>query len=226
MNYLVVVAHPDDEVLGCGATIARLLKEGHDVHACILSSKCRTRYDMATDDLLDDMQKSHNILGLTKRYVGNCRCLCFKDEPHEETVKFVELAIIDSQADVLITHHPADLNNDHYITSIICQEAARLPQRQLGYSRRIQNILFMEIASATEWALNDSLNKFSPNTFVSVTADHLLAKVGALTVYNNVVRPVPHPRAGEVIMANALLRGAQAGYHYAEAFQSVMRLEI
>ncbi len=100
MNYLFVVAHPDDEVLGAGATIHRLIREGHNVSVCMLSSQCNTRYD---ESLVVSMKDSHAILGIEKAYVGKFKCLCFKDKSHQEMVQFIENAIVDSNADVIFS---------------------------------------------------------------------------------------------------------------------------
>lgn len=221
-NYLFVVAHPDDEVLGAGATMYELAKNGNNVYVCCLSCECDTR----VDELLEGMKKTHKMLGVKESYVGSYRCLCFKDEPHHEMVQFVEKAIVESQADVVVTHHPTDLNNDHYITSIICQEAVRLPQRLIGYDKKIENLMFMEVPSETDWHLNNAWDSFKPNTYQSVSKSAVSMKIRALLVYDNVVRVTPHPRSQRNLKALAALRGSECGFENAEAFQSILRIGV
>ncbi len=223
MNYLFVVAHPDDEVLGAGATINKLVNEGNDVSVCILSNQCNTRYDA---DLPASIKKSHKALGIRNSYIGSFKCLCFKDEPHQEMVQFIENAIIESNADVIFTHHPADLNNDHYITSISCMEASRLPQRQICDCKKIQAIYYMEIQSSTDWGLNKAWRGFEANTYSEVSEKNIGHKLRALAVYDNVIRNHPHPRSCESIQALSVVRGSESGYKYAEAFECVFRLGV
>ncbi len=223
MNYLFVVAHPDDEVLGAGATIHRLIREGYNVSVCMLSSQCNTRYD---ESLVVSMKDSHAILGIEKAYVGKFKCLCFKDESHQEMVQFIENAIVDSNADVIFTHHPTDLNNDHYITSLLCQEAARLPQRQICDCNKIKAIYFMEVQSSTDWSFNTAWEQFRPNTFNEIQYEDLMRKLSALDVYDKVIRTAPHPRSYENIEALVRYRGSQSGFEYAEAFECIFNLGV
>jgi len=221
-SYLFVIAHPDDEVLGAGATMYELAKAGNDVYVCCLSCECDTR----VDELLEAMKKTHKMLGVKDSFVGSYRCLCFKDEPHHEMVQFVEHAIRESKADVVFTHHPTDLNNDHYITSIICQEAVRLPQRLIGYDKKIENVLFMEVPSETDWHLNSAWDSFKQNTYFNVSVNAVRAKIKALEVYDYVVRATPHPRSRRNLKALAALRGSECGYENAEAFQSIFKIGV
>lgn len=221
-NYLFVVAHPDDEILGAGATIYELTSRGDNVFVCCLSCECDTR----VDELMVGMMKTHEMLGVKKTYTGSYKCLCFKDEPHHDMVQFIEKAIVDCEADVVFTHHPNDLNNDHYIASLICQEAVRLPQRQIGYSKKIEAVYFMEVQSETDWHLNASWGSFCPDTFTSVSSEAIEAKISALEVYDNVIRDVPHPRSHRNIKALAAIRGSESGYENAEAFQTIFRLGV
>ena len=221
-NYLFVVAHPDDEVLGAGATIFDLAESGNNVYVCCLSCECNTR----VDELLEGMKKTHQMLGVKGSFVGSYRCLCFKDEPHEEMVQFVERAIKECEADVVFTHHPTDLNNDHYITSLICQEAVRLPQRLIGYDKKIENILFMEVPSETDWHFNRAWDSFKPDTYQSVSNEALEMKIKALQVYDNVIRATPHPRSERNLNALAALRGSECGFENAEAFQSIFKVGV
>ncbi|KPU27370.1 N-acetylglucosaminylphosphatidylinositol deacetylase [Caloranaerobacter sp. TR13] len=223
MSYLVVVAHPDDEVLGAGATILKLSQAGYEVNVCILSGEVEVRNNRPTIELLNqDINQAINILGVNKVIKGSFPNIAFNTVKHLELVKFIEKAIIETGAEVVFTHHPADLNNDHYHTSIACQAAIRLFQRRPDV-KPIRELLFMEVPSATEWALNTSTRQFIPNVFIEVGEERIDKKIEALSAYRGVMRDYPHPRSNESLKGLAAYRGSQAGVRYAEAFESVFR---
>lgn len=222
MRYLIVAAHPDDEVLGAGATIHRAVENGDDVYVCLLSHWSPTR----DDNLKVGIEVSHKILGVKKSYIGDFGCMRFKDADHHEVVRFIEACIRECRPDVLITHHPADVHVDHGVTAECCMEAAKLPQRQICEVDLIKNILFMEVPSSTDWNINPSVEHFTPNTFMEISSKDLDAKYKAISVYDNVIRHQPHPRSTMVMDALAVVRGSQSGYMYAEAFQSVFKLGV
>ena len=223
MNYLIVVAHPDDEVLGAGGTMFKLSKSGENVNVCIMSGNVQARaLRPADNELKDDINDSMNILGVNKYIEGEFPNIEFNTVPHLKLVQFIEKAIIETEADVVITHHPADTNNDHYHTSLACQAAVRLFQRRDDISP-LKELLFMEVLSATDWSVNDGFNSFNANTFVEVGEDGIEAKIKALSAYRDVMRPYPHPRSAESLKGLAAVRGSQAKLCYAEAFQSVFR---
>lgn len=226
MNYLIVVAHPDDEVLGAGATMYKLAKDGHNVHVCILSGDVEVRkYRPSDEELTEDIKKSMEILKV-KRYIrGNFPNIKFNTVSHLELVQFIEKNIVETEADVIITHHPSDLNNDHLHTSLACQAATRLFQRRQDV-KPLKEFLYMEVPSATEWGLNNSLNGFKPNVFIEIGNEALTKKIEALQSYRDVMRDYPHPRSEEFIRGLAFYRGGQSGLKSAESFESVFRREF
>ncbi len=223
MNYLIVVAHPDDEVLGAGATMYKLSQAGHSINVCIMSGEVNARNSRPNlDELSLDLDDSMNVLGVNRVFKGNFPNIELNTVSHLKLVQFIENAIIETNAEVVFTHHPADLNNDHLHTSLACQAAVRLFQRRNDIAP-LKELLFMEVPSATEWGLNESMQKFNPNTFVEVGEDGIDKKIEALSMYRGVMREFPHPRSNEVIKGLAANRGGQSGTVYAEAFQSVFR---
>lgn len=222
MRYLIVAAHPDDEVLGAGALIHSAARNGDEVYVCLLSHWSPTR-----DDNLDDgINESHSILGVKKNYVADFGCMRFKDADHHEIVRFIESCIKDCKPDVLVTHHPADIHIDHGITAECCLEAAKLPQRQIVNVPAIQKVMFMEIPSSTDWNISTANGVFAPNTFIGVESEDISAKIKAVGVYKDVIRQRPHPRSEASLNALAVVRGSQCGKKYAEAFQLVFGLGV
>lgn len=223
MNYLIVIAHPDDEVLGCGATIHTLTKKGHVVDVCIMCTEAKARAFRPEDNELEnDMDEALKMLGVRNKYEGTFPNIEMNNSSHLHLVQFIEKAIAESAADVVITHHPADTNNDHMHTSMACQAAIRLFQRRAEV-KPLKEFWFMEVLSSTEWSVNTSMNRFQPNTYVEVGEENIDVKIAALATYRGVMRPYPHPRSVEAIKGLSAYRGAESGTNYAEAFECVLR---
>ena len=223
MKYLIVVAHPDDEVLGAGASIYKWTKQGNAVDVCVMSSEAKARAFRPEDKELDsDMNAALDHIGVGKRYEGTFPNIEMNTVPHLQLVQFIESAIKESEPDIVITHHPADTNNDHLQTSMACQEAIRLAQRQPSL-KPLKEFWYMEVPSCTEWAINNAMNLFRPNCYVEVGTDGVRAKVEALSMYRGVMRPYPHPRSEAYITGLAAYRGSQFQLEYAEAFEIVLR---
>ena len=223
MKYLMVVAHPDDEVLGAGASIYKWTKNGDTVDVCIMSAEAKARAFRPEDnELEDDTYKAVASLGVKKLYEGTFPNIEMNTVPHLQLVQFIENAIRESKPDIVITHHPADTNNDHLQTSMACQEAIRLAQRRPEV-KPLKEFWYMEVPSCTEWAINSAMKLFVPNCYVEVGADGVKAKVEALAMYRGVMRPYPHPRSEEYITGLAAYRGGQFQLDYAEAFEVVLR---
>lgn len=219
MKYLFVVAHPDDETLGAGATIHKFVREGNQVAVAIMVSQVAARRDLSST-LSDDEAKAMAILGVHKVYHADFPNIKMNTVPHLELVQFIESCIDDWGAEIIYTHHPSDTNNDHAVTSFACQAASRLFQRKPGLPR-LKQFVYMEVPSSTEWSFDTSSIRFSPNMFIEVGKEGVESKLKALSAYKGVMRPYPHPRSEEAITGLAAYRGVQAGCNYAEAFESV-----
>lgn len=223
MSVLIVVAHPDDEVLGCGATAAQLVSRGIDVRACILSAQAAARRGRPeVEQLHADMRRAQEILGLGDPILGDFPNIKLNTVAHLDLVQFIEAAMTDTGADVLFTHHPSDLNDDHVHTSRACQAAARLFQRRDDMAP-LKALHFMEILSSTEWTFGAGGDQFRAETFSDIGEELLQRKLDALACYRGVLRDSPHPRSKEAVRALATLRGSQAGVALAEAFQTPFR---
>lgn len=219
MNYLVVVAHPDDEVLGAGATIIKLIEEGNNVAVATMANYAAARANIS-DTLADDQSRAMEILGVRKVYTADFPNIKMNIVPHLELVQFIEYCIDDWKADAIITHHPADTNIDHIETSRAAQAAGHLFQRRDNIPA-LKEFLYMEVPSSTEWSVDSSSNRFVPNCYVEVGKNRVDKKIKALAVYKGVMRPYPHPRSEEALVGLAAYRGSQAGCDYAESFECV-----
>lgn len=223
MKYLLVVAHPDDEVLWAGASMFRWSREGHQIDVAIMCTEAKARAFRPEDKELDeDLNASSDFLGIHRKFEATFPNIEMNTVPHLKLVQFIESAIRESEPDIIITHHPADTNNDHLQTSMACQEAVRLFQRRPEV-KRVRELWYMEVPSCTEWKINSAMVTFNPNCYVEVGKEGVDAKVKALSMYRGVMRPYPHPRSAEFIEGLAAYRGGQWGLMYAEAFEVVVR---
>lgn len=222
MKYLVVVAHPDDEILGAGATIHKLIKTGNEVAVAIMVSQASARKDLSST-LEDDEKQALSIIGVNKTYHADFPNIKMNNVPHLELVQFIESCIEDWKAEAIITHHPSDTNNDHVQTSYAVQAASHLFQRRENVPA-LKELLYMEVPSSTEWSFDTSSNHFNPNYFVEIGKDGLNKKLEALSAYKGVMRPYPHPRSKEALEGLAAYRGAQAGCNYAESFECAFKI--
>ena len=220
MNYLFVLAHPDDEC-DVGGTIHKLVNEGHKVAVAIMASQAAARRDLSST-LASDEEQSMRILGVSKTYHADFPNIKMNTVPHLELVQFLESCIEDWKADAIVTHHPTDVNNDHSTTSYATQAASRLFQRRENIPP-LRLLLYMESTGATEWSLDSSSSRFTPNYFVEIGKKGLEVKKNAIRAYGSVVRPFPHPSSTENCEGLATYRGCQSGCEYAEAFECVFR---
>jgi LmbE family N-acetylglucosaminyl deacetylase len=222
---LVVVAHPDDEILGFGAAGAQLVRRGELVQPIILCGNVDARTQRPTDDeLYADMCAATQSLGFAEPILGTFPNIRMNTVDHVDIVRFIEHQIASFQPTRIFTHHVADLNDDHAQVSKACMAAARYFQRRAGI-KPLESLSFMEVLSATDWTFPLGAATFSPNCFVDVT-DSIDAKIEALAKYRRVMREAPHPRSAEVLRGHAAYRGGQCGKRYAEAFQTIFRIGI
>lgn len=226
MRALVVAAHPDDEVLGCGATVARLAAEGAEVTVAILGEGVTSRYDqreMADRSLVEELhgrsQRAVALLGVS-RFV-NCQLPDnrFDTVPLLDIVKLVEGVVQSAQPDLVLTHQGGDLNIDHVITHRAVLTATR---PMAGCT--VRELLAFEIPSSTEWSFDQFAPGFRPNVFVDISTT-LDRKLEAMAAYESEARAFPHPRSYEALQAIARRWGSVAGVMAAEAFELIRRVD-
>jgi len=210
---LVVAAHPDDEVLGCGATIARLSHEGWDVHVLIVAEGSTSRKEkrdvVASSEELSELAKcaedANKILGVT-----SVSLLSLPDNRMDsmdllDVVKIVEEYIAKYEPVLVFTHHAGDVNIDHKVLHDAVIAACR---PQPGHV--VRELLFFEVPSSTEWRPASSGIYFTPDYFYDVS-EHISKKLQALSAYGPEMRNFPHPRSIDAVNHLARWRGASVG---------------
>ena len=222
-SVLLVVAHPDDEILGFGGAGSVLTSGGGVVQPVILCGDVDFRTLKPTNEELHaDILRANRTVGFAEPILGGFPNLSMNTIPHVEMVQFIERQIEQFEPTRIFTHHPGDLNDDHVQVSKACQAAARLFQRRSNCTP-IEELYFMEVLSSTDWSFASGSNTFHPNTYFEIGEGGVQKKIDALACYRSVMRQFPHPRSPEVLRGIAAYRGAQSGYDYAEAFQLVFK---
>jgi N-acetylglucosamine malate deacetylase 1 len=221
---LVVAAHPDDEVLGCGGTVARHTMAGDRVASLIVAEGATSRHANASSGrdevfaLKRAAAAAAEALGAEPPRFGG-----FPDNRLDtvaliDIVQAIEVVVAEVRPDCVYTHHAGDLNIDHRVVSNAVITACR-PLPDTVHDQ----IYCFETPSSTEWAPSETAAQFRPNHFVGIDAT-LERKMHALAAYAIEMRDFPHPRSYQAVEALARWRGASVGLDAAEAFMLMRRV--
>ncbi len=223
MKVLVVAAHPDDEVLGCGATIAKLAAAGYEVFLAILGEGVTSRYaarEQADKKLILELRKTaekvREYLGAKKLFPFDFPDNRFDTVPLINIIKTIEGLIKEIEPQIVFTHHTSDLNIDHVIT----HRAVLTATRPLS-GCPVNEIYAFEIPSSTEWSFGQ-FGSFQPDTFCNIE-NTIEMKIRAMSLYETERRELPHPRSPVALKATAQRWGSVVGMQYAEAFETIRR---
>ena len=211
---LVIAAHPDDEVLGCGGYLALSAARGRSVNVLILADgeSSRSTSDGCNLNRRTAAQNAAYALGIADVTLLNLPDNRLDSLPLLDIVQLIEKRIREVNPTTVLTHHHGDVNIDHRIA----HEATLAACRPMS-GNVVNELLFFEIPSSTEWRPALAGSGFAPTVFVDISSV-LLQKNAALLAYAGELRHSPHPRSIESIDALAVWRGATAGLHKAEAF--------
>ena len=235
MNILIIAAHPDDEVLGMGGTIAKHTSQHDNVSIIYMATGISARRELSESEyeiknipkkiqedwqqeigkLRQDANKSARLLK-----VKNVKFFDFPDNEMDgihllKVVKVIEKEIKTAKPDRIYTNHYGDLNVDHkvvYNATLVACRPTNFP---------VKEILSFEVLSSTEWSYPYN---FNPNHFINIEK-YLGKKIKAMELFVNEIRKFPHPRSSENIKHVARRWGSVSGFNAAEAFELIRRLD-
>jgi|TARA_B100000401_G_C52764042_1_gene699756 LmbE family N-acetylglucosaminyl deacetylase len=221
-KFLIVVAHPDDDVLGCGGTIKKLTKLKKKVRVIFIAegSSCRfknlKKYFKEINNSIKQREKyaKQALIDLGVRKCGfyNLKCGKLNKYPITEIAKIVEDEITNFKPEVVISHSNFDVNVDHRTVYQACLQSTRPTSKT-----KIKALISFEILSSTEWKFSKI---FEPNLFVNIEKE-IKYKIKALKRYKSEIRKYPHPRSAEGIKILGSYRGIQSHNKFAEAFKII-----
>lgn len=216
----VIAAHPDDEVLGCGGTMARMASEGRAVHILLMADGETSRVSDAGEAIDRGRLAARIAAAESACEILGCSSVDVLGMPDNrldglellDLVRHIETFVERYQPLTLLTHHAGDVNIDHRVVQDAVITACR-PQND----HPVKELLFFEVPSSTEWRPPGSAEAFNPNWFVDISTT-LAVKLEALQTYDSELRAFPHPRSLQAVGALAQWRGATVGVAAAEAF--------
>ena len=222
---MIVVAHPDDELLGIGATMHKLIHERHALTRVVILGEGITARSEVRDveKYKDDLEKHKNNIKKAQALIGYHTVNTY-DLPDNrfdsvnllDIVKIIEKEKQTFEPDIIFTHHGGDLNIDHQRTF----EAVMTACRPMDHES-VKMIACFETPSATEWQSPFDPRSFVPNFLIEINEDNLAAKIKGMEVYEFEKRPYPHPRSPEALVILAQRWGVTIGRKYAEAFMLI-----
>lgn len=210
-NILVIAPHPDDEVLGCGGTIAKHKKQEDKIYLCVITKAYTPNWsEKFIKDRLKEVEKANKILGVEKTYFLDFPTVKLDTIPQKELNNAIHKVITKVKPDIMYIPHKGDLNKDHRLIF----EASLVAIRPIN-KHRIKKVLSYETLSETEWG--QSIYPFVPNVYIDISKS-LNKKLEAMKVYKNQIKKYPHPRSLKIIEVLAEKRGSEVNLKFAEAF--------
>lgn len=222
---LIVVAHPDDELLGLGGTMNKLIKDYHvTTHVVILGEGITSRSDQRDISLWQNELEKHKQNIMTAQKAIGYQSVSIYDFPDNrfdtvpllDIIKIIEKEKNEFNPEIIFTHHGGDVNIDHQRTFEAVVTACRPMEHE-----QVSTIISFETPSGTEWRANSDPRHFLPNFFVEITKENLDAKIKGMESYEFESRTYPHPRSSKALEIQSQRWGVAIGRRYAEAFHIV-----
>lgn len=220
-NILILAPHPDDEVLGCGATIKKLSDEGNQVFVLVASRGSKRLYDQTKVEVVrSEALEAHILLGVTKTFFLDFPAPELDTVPLADISREISKVLSEYKINVLYLPHRGDIHNDHRVVF----NAGLVAARPVGDCSVVE-IYAYETLSETEWAAPFGDDAFIPSCFVNVEST-LEAKMEAMKCFKSQLKAFPNPRSLETIEALSKFRGATVGFKAAEAFMVIRQIFV
>jgi LmbE family N-acetylglucosaminyl deacetylase len=223
---LVIAAHPDDEVLGCGATISKYSRQGVQFMVLFIAegASCRFADPNCAESAAAITARTRQavnalaLLGVKDYHFNDLPCGRLDQVPIIEINKAIELVICNFDPDTVLTHSAFDANNDHRVVYRSTIMATRP-----GAQNRVARLLSFEVLSSSEWSFGEA---FVATSFEQIEESDLALKWQSLKAYETEIKPYPFSRSEPGVRAQAMIRGIQAGVPLAEAFHLIREFRL
>lgn len=223
---LIIAAHPDDESLGCGATISKYSRRGAEFMVLFIAEGSSCRYESPACAGSRDAiaQRTHqainalSLLGVKDYQFNDLPCGRLDQVPIIEINKLIERVVKKFNPDTVLTHSGLDANNDHRVV-----HRATIMATRPSAENRVARVLSYEVLSSSEWAFGEA---FLPTSFEQIEEHDLVLKCQAMAAYETEIKDYPFPRSEQGIRAQAMSRGMQAGVPLAEAFHLIREFRV
>lgn len=219
MKVLVVAAHPDDEILGVGGTVAKHVEHGDTVALAIVCEGISMRYaDERKTEVREQSQKAAAILGVSDLIIRDLPDQRLDTLPLGDVINEVEKLVRSFQPNAVYTHFCGDINRDHRVLA----EAVLVATRPYA-APFVHEVLMYETPSSTEWGIPQLSPSFQPNVYFDI-ATTLEKKIEAFACYTAELCPEPHPRSLKALRERAHYWGSLINRRAAEPFVCVRSL--
>lgn len=219
MKILVIAPHPDDEILGVGATMAKYLSNGDEVYVCIATKGVMPLFnDESVRKIRIETNEAHKLLGINKTFFLEFPSVMLEQIPRHEINEKICNIVQDIKPNIVYIPHFGDMQKDHQIIA----EAAMVAVRP-KYAHKVNEVYAYETLSETEWNNPHNANAFLPNVYNDVS-EYLRIKIEAMQCFESQLSDFPNPRSLEAIKALAKYRGATVSVRAAEAFMLIRKI--
>lgn len=216
---LVIAAHPDDEILGVGGTMARYVAQGDEVAVMIVTDGSTSQYrqneniDAILAEKKNETEVACTIVGVKKIFYGELPDMKLDVISHIDINEKIEKVLEEFKPEIVFTHFWGDVNKDHKMVYESTLVACRPVMNQI-----VKKIYAYSVPSSTEWNFGNVSNTFSPNTFIDIDGEYSEKKYLAMNAYKKELRPYPHPRSIEFLKKSDMVEGNKVGLKCAESF--------
>ena len=213
---LVIAPHHDDEILGVGGTIAKMIASGHEMNVCVVTKGCAPLFDEnVVEQVRRESNLAHERIGIKKTYYLDYPAAMLETVDRYKLNGAILEAIVETKPDVVFIPHRGDMQIDHKIVADACMVALR-PK----YNHNIKSIYAYETVSETGWDIPNVVNEFIPNVYSDIT-DYIETKVELFSFYESQIGDYPDMRSERTIRALASYRGSSVNVEAAEAFMLI-----
>ena len=215
---LVIAPHADDEILGCGGTIAKRINNGDEVYVAIMTNAHKGDPGMFPENKIlnvrSEAKKAHKFLGIKNAYFFDFPAPKLDQFPQYKIAIEISKLIKELKINIMYIPYRGDIHVDHKIIF----DAAMVASRPNYDAYTVKSVFAYETLSETEWGHPFSSDAFIPNHYETISESCFNKKLKALNFFESQVKEFPNSRSIEAVEALAKFRGATIRFSRAEAF--------